>query len=71
LVVLVRLKLTEDAPVAPAVTLYGPPATLFAVNVPGLATPDPLVLTEIVPVLLEKVPLAPPAAVVAVKVTGE
>ena len=64
----VRLKVAEMLP-AVAVTVYEP-SLLLAVNVPALATPDPLVATWIVPVELEKVPLCPPRPAVAVKVTG-
>jgi hypothetical protein len=68
IVVLVRLKELLAVP-AVTVTLYGPPPVPLAVNVPGSATPEPFVETEIVFVLLEKVPLGPETG--AVKTTGE
>jgi hypothetical protein len=49
-------------------TLYEP-LFRFAVNVPGSATPDPFVLNVIVPVLFEKLPVAPEPATLAVNVT--
>jgi len=55
--VFVNEKLTERAP-ATAVTEYGPPAALFAVN-GAAATPDALVATVIVGVLLLNTPMHP------------
>lgn len=53
--VFVRLKVADALP-AVALTVYEPTLP-FAVNVPGLAIPDPLVATWIVLVELEKIPL--------------
>src|SRR5450755_120601 len=64
--VLVSEKLTVVRPVAAAVTLYGPPAVLLAVNGAD-ATPAALVATTIVVVLLPNKPEAPEPG--AVKVT--
>jgi hypothetical protein len=60
----------NDALADPAVTgtLYEP-LFRFAVSTPGSATPDPFVLNVIVPVLFEKLPVAPEPAVPAVNVT--
>jgi hypothetical protein len=49
-------------------TLYNP-LFRFAVSTPGSATPDPFVLNVIVPVLFEKLPVAPEPATPAVNVT--
>ena len=59
-------KFTVVRPVAAAVTVYGPPAVLFAVNA-AEATPDAFVATTIVAVLLLNTPDAPDPG--AVKVT--
>src|SRR2546427_7831749 len=58
LAVFVSEKFTVVSPVAPAVTVYGPPAVAFAVNGAD-ATPDAFVATTIVPVLLLNTPEAP------------
>jgi hypothetical protein len=58
-----RVKLTVVRPAAAALTVYGPPAVALAVN-GAVATPEALVTTTIVAVLLLKVPEAPePGAV--------
>src|SRR5258708_15655674 len=62
---LVREKFAEVAPEALAVTLYGPPAVAFAVNVADVATPPEFVVAVLTPPA--NVPLAPLAG--AVKVT--
>jgi hypothetical protein len=67
--VFVRSKFTEERPVAVAVTVYGPPFTVFAVNEPAEATPAAFVVTVIVFVLSEKVPDAPDAGAVNVTLT--
>jgi len=54
--------------VAPAVTVYGPPAVAFAVNGAD-ATPDALVATVIVAVLLLNNPEAPDPGAVNVMFT--
>ena len=60
----------NDVEAGPAVTLsVNCPALLFAVNVPGSATPDAFVLTVFVAVLLSNVPLCPFAPALAVNVT--
>src|SRR5215467_8063064 len=66
--VLVREKLAEVAtPETEAVTIYGPPATAFAVRIGAVATPDALVVAVLTPPA--KVPLAPLAGAVNVTVT--
>src|SRR5207245_2722047 len=63
LAVFVSEKFAVVSPVAPAVTVYGPPAVAFAVTGSD-ATPDAFVATTIVPVLLLNTPAAPdPGAV--------
>jgi len=64
----VRLKAADTLP-AVAVTVYEP-ALLLAVKVPELASPELLVVAEIVPVELENVPLCSLLPGSAVKVTG-
>ena len=64
--VLVSEKLAVVRPVDAAVTVYGPPAVVFAVN-GALATPEALEATVMVAVLLLKMPDAPAPG--AVKVT--
>ena len=66
--VLVSEKLTVVRPVAAAVTVYGPPAVALAVN-GAAATPDALVATVIVVVLLENSPDAPLPGAVNVTLT--
>src|SRR6202158_3486267 len=66
--VLVSEKLTVVRPVAAAVTVYGPPAVALAVN-GAAATPDALVATVIVVVLLENRPEAPDPGAVNVTLT--
>jgi hypothetical protein len=68
--VLVSEKFTVVRPVAAAVTVYGPPAVEFAVNGAD-ATPDALVATTIVAVLLLNVPDAPVAGAVNVTFTPD
>jgi hypothetical protein len=65
---LVSEKFTVVKPVAPAVTVYGPPAVAFAVNGAD-ATPDALVATIIVAVLLLNNPEAPDPGAVNVMFT--
>jgi hypothetical protein len=67
--VFVRLKLVDSAPLA-AVTVYGPPAVTFAVN-GAEATPNTLVATVIVAVLLLNTPEAPEVGAVNVTFTPE
>ena len=59
----VRLKLAVKAP-AVAVTVYGPPGVLFAVNVVAVAMPFTSVVTVTVFVLFANFPLAPEAGAV-------
>src|SRR6202158_5225273 len=66
--VLVSEKLTLVSPLAAAVTVYGPPAVALAVN-GAAATPDALVATVIVVVLLENRPEAPDPGAVNVTLT--
>src|ERR1700687_2746004 len=66
--VLVSEKLTLVSPLAAAVTVYGPPAVALAVN-GAAATPDALVATVIVVVLLENSPDAPLPGAVNVTLT--
>src|SRR5450755_4492768 len=66
--VLVSAKLTVARPVAAAVTLYGPPAVLLAVNGAD-ATPAALVATTMVSVLLLNNPEAPEPGAVNVTLT--
>src|SRR5207245_1552999 len=70
LAVFVSEKFTVVSPVAPAVTVYGPPAVAFAVNGAD-ATPDAFVATTIVPVLLLNTPEAPDPGAVNVTFTPE
>src|SRR5207245_1287441 len=70
LAVFVSEKFTVVSPVAPAVTVYGPPAVAFAVNGAD-ATPDAFVATTIVPVLLLNTPDAPDPGAVNVTFTPE
>ena len=65
---LVKAKFTVVKPVAPAVTVYGPPAVAFAVNGAD-ATPDAFVASVIVAVLLLKTPEAPEPGAVNVTFT--
>jgi hypothetical protein len=66
---LVRLKLAiVDTPVHDAVTVYGPPAVIFAVNVTE-ALPFVSVVAVVLFVPLANVPLAPVAGAVNVTVT--
>jgi hypothetical protein len=65
---LVSEKFTVVRPVAAAVTLYGPPATEFAVK-GATATPDALVATAMVAVALLNTPDAPPPGAVNVTST--
>lgn len=67
--VLVKLNIATGAGPAVTVTVKAP-GLPFAVNVPAVATPLPLVFTVMVLVLLEKVPDWPLPPVLAVKVTG-
>src|SRR5215472_6308295 len=64
---LVSEKFADVAPVALATTLYGPPATLFAVNVFDVATPLAFVVAVFTPPA--NVPLAPEAGGVNVTTT--
>src|SRR5271169_822059 len=66
--VLVSEKFTVVRPVAAAVTVYGPPAVLFAVNGAD-ATPDAFVAIVIVAVLLLNTPEAPEPGAVNVTFT--
>src|SRR5207245_5849093 len=70
LAVFVSEKFTVVSPVAPAVTVYGPPAVAFAVNGAD-ATPDAFVATTIVPVLLLNTPEDPAPGAVNVTFTPE
>jgi len=65
----VKLKVPMVALPVAAVTEYGPPATVLAVNKEGVATPLELVTAVVVFVPFPKVPLATPAPDGAVKVT--
>jgi hypothetical protein len=60
--VFVSAKFTVGGPVAVAVTLYGPPAWVFAVNADAVATPLTSVAAVVVPVLLANKPLGPVCA---------
>jgi len=66
--VFVSEKFTVVSPVAAAVTVYGPPAVLFAVN-GAEATPEALVATVIVAVLLLNAPEDPEPGAVNVTFT--
>jgi hypothetical protein len=68
--VFVSEKFTVVRPVAPAVTVYGPPAVAFAVNGAD-ATPDAFVATTIVAMLLLNTPDAPDPGAVNVTFTPE
>ena len=66
----VRLKFAVDVtPDTVAVTVYGPPAVAFAVNVGDVATPFESVVAVAVADPLPKVPLAPVDGAVNVTVT--
>jgi hypothetical protein len=67
---LVSEKFTVGTPAAVAVTVYGPPAVVFAVN-GAEATPEALVATLIVAVLLLNTPDAPDPGAVNVTFTPE
>ena len=67
--VLVRLKLTVGNPVAVAVTVYGPPGSTVGGEGRRLATPEALVTTVIVVVLVANSPEAPDPGAVKVTLT--
>jgi hypothetical protein len=69
--VLVRLKLTGLAPVAKAVTLYGPPAVVLATNVVAVATPTVFVSAVVLVVPFVNFPDAPDVGAWKMTITPE